>query len=1383
MERPSRALRHDARAVTAACLGLLLLTAQPALAAENSTANGGQSGSVTGSMLLGRTSAQDGAATPAPSSVASGFAAAVGSAASGASSASAKTPASASSYTYTVDNAGGAVITGFADAATAPAQMTIPATIDGYQVVGVGPAAFQGATQLVSVTLPKSVVSIGDYAFADCPNLTTVALNEGLSQLGAGAFLNDAKLAEIAIPSTLTGCGMVWSGTQGTGPFGGCLGLTTVTLADGLAAVPAYLLMGCTAPELEVVVPATVTSFGTDSLSTANAPAGVTLVAFPGTFAQSYAEQNGFGYRDPSVHATSVSLATGTLSLKNGTSQKLAATIAPLDATDPIEWSSSNPAVARVDANGTVTAVKAGTATITVQVSGLSASCEVTVWQPVTSIDLNRQAFSVEAAEGRQLVPTVLPADATNKTVIWSSSNPAVASVNAQTGAVTAVAEGTCTITATAADGAGATRSCTVTVTSNSYTVTQVSELASPHPYANNCADAWVYTVPGAQVIKVSFDQRTVAENTFDFIEVYDGAGNLVGTYTGSELAGATLTLSGDTVRIKLDTDDEVNAWGFAVASVEAVQPSGWIVIGGLTYYYVDGSPCYGERWIDGACYYFDPRSGAMVTGFVRLPGGAIRYYDHRGVMVTGDVTINNQRYSFNSDGDLVVDNSTNIEVNVNNTTINNNTIIDIDQNITVQPGPEPSDPNEPTEPEEPPVWNLSVTEGGHITTDYFTCDLPAAWVSKVQVVMEGEGSTAVCAIQLLDHPELVLARFRVAPVASLDQSRGDAASYLGASWDNGNNQAVELWATNWAELARAGGSALPADDLLSLLVSLSTGGAVTLDEARAAADVTALPGVFYAVDSLVPTVRVPVYDADGEQTGEAQPQVYVGTLANVEKPAEPEEPSDAEQPTEPEAPAGDEQPGELETPGEPEAPAADTQPADAEQPAEPEGVAAPVSDEQPADAEQPAESEAPADAETPSGDEQPAAPETPVGDEQLAESEQPADAEQPSEPETPAGDGQSTGDEQSTEPEQPSDSEAPAKPETPAGDEQPAELAPVPQLSLFDQDTYLQLNQLLTAFAAGYEGARYSETQPSATQDEQVALMGVAYVVRSQALPQLPSDQRVVVEPVEGGANPWGDPVFDARIPAEPALQAAWSLTGVTLEEAALTQGTLVRFADGYAYYNSEAVKTAQSGIVLADTLDPTDETTYSVTFSEFGGPAYAQGDVPVDVTNEDYLGLYGSDLAQRLSVDGSSPREGRATIRLVPAGEPAEDLGGAENLPAWQGIVIDGYRLVIVDFSLEYPAGYVPPMPEPAPEPEPEPVAEPQTAPEPEPEPQPEVAPAPEVQEPIEPAPAPEPEPVPDDIPDEAWTPDELPATDSLLDEAASAALAEALEMASEA
>lgn len=1334
MERLGGALRHDARAVTTACLGLLLLAAQPALAVENGTATGGDSPSATGSMLLGRASAQDGATAPTASSAALGFAAAVGSAASGISSASAKTPSSSSSYAYTIDSTGGAVITGVAGTSAVPPQITIPATIDGYPVVAVGPGAFQGATQLTGVTLPKSVVSIGDYAFADCPNLTTVVLNEGLEQLGAGAFLNDVKLAEITIPSTLVGCGMVWSGTQGTGPFGGCSGLATVALAEGLVAVPAYLLTGCTASQLEVVVPATVTAFGTDSLSATNAPAGVTLVALPGTFAQGYAEQNGFGYRDPSVHATSVSLNANTLSLKNGTSQKLAATMVPLDVTDPVEWSSSNPAVARVDANGNVTAVKAGTTTITVQVSGLSASCEVTVWQPVTSIDLNRLAFSVEAAEGRQLVPTVLPADATNKAVVWSSSNPAVASVNAQTGAVTAVAEGTCTITATAADGAGATRSCTVTVTSNSYAVTQVSDLASPHPYANNCTDAWVYTVPGAQVIKVSFDQRTVAENTFDFIEVYDGAGNLVGTYTGSELAGATLTLSGDTVRIKLDTDNEVNAWGFAVASVEAVQPNGWIVIGGLTYYYVDGSPCYGERWIDGACYYFDPRNGAMVTGFVRLPGGAIRYYDHRGVMVTGDVTINDQRYSFNNNGDLVVDNSTNIEVNVNNTTINNNTIIDIDQNITVQPGPEPPNPDQPDEPEEPPVWNLSVTEGGHITTDYFTCDLPAAWVGKVQVVMEGEGQTAVCAIQLLDHPELVLARFKVAPVASLDQSRGDAASYLGASWDNGNNQAVELWASNWAEMAWAGGSALPADDLLSVLVSLSTGGAVTLDEARSAADVSALPGVFYAVDGLVPTVRVPVYDADGEQTGEAQPQVYVGTLANVEKPAEPEEPSDAEQPAEPEAPAGDADPA---APSEPEVAGDAEQPADTEQPAEPEGTG---EAEKPADTEQSGESDRPADSEAPSGDEQPAEPEAPA------------------EPETPAGDEQAAGNEQ------------------PADVGQPAEPAPVPQLSLFDQDTYQQLNQLLTAFAAGYEGNRYSETQPSSTQDEQVALMGVAYVVRSQALPQLPSDQRVAVEPVEGGANPWGDPTFDARIPAEPALQAAWSLTGVTLEEATLTQGSLVRFADGYAYYNSEALKASQSGIALADTLDPVDETTYSVTFSEFGGPAYTQGDVPVDVANESYLGLYGSDLAQRLGVDGASPREGRATIRLVPIVEPEEEANVAETPQAWQGIVIDGYRLIIVDFSLEYPAGYVAPAVEPELEPEPEP------APEPAPEPVVEPEPAPEVQEVFEPEPAPEPAPAPE-VPDETWTPDELPATDSLLDEAASVALDAALEIASEA
>ena len=101
-------------------------------------------------------------------------------------------------------------------------------------------------------------------------------------------------------------------------------------------------------------------------------------------------------------------------------------------------------------------AMEAGTMTV------ISASADNNVVINVTGISLNSTSASLRVGETQQLTATVVPADATNQNVSWSSSNPAIATVSSA-GLVTAIGEGTATITATAEDG-GFSASCVVTV-------------------------------------------------------------------------------------------------------------------------------------------------------------------------------------------------------------------------------------------------------------------------------------------------------------------------------------------------------------------------------------------------------------------------------------------------------------------------------------------------------------------------------------------------------------------------------------------------------------------------------------------------------------------------------------------------------------------------------------------------------------------------------------------------------------------------------------------------------------------------------------------------------------------------------------------------------
>ena len=197
------------------------------------------------------------------------------------------------------------------------------------------------------------------------------------------------------------------------------------------------------------------------------------------------------------VSVTGVTLDKSALSLTPGKSETLTATVAPNDATNQtVTWSSNNSDVATVT-DGKVTAVKAGTATITVTTAdgNKTASCNVTVTQPVTGVTLDKSELSLFPGESETLTATVAPNDATNQAVTWKSSNDDVATVT--DGKVIAVKAGTATITVTTEDG-GYTASCKVTVTDAAYSL-------SADPSAIDFGTVKTgYTQPGAKTVTVT---------------------------------------------------------------------------------------------------------------------------------------------------------------------------------------------------------------------------------------------------------------------------------------------------------------------------------------------------------------------------------------------------------------------------------------------------------------------------------------------------------------------------------------------------------------------------------------------------------------------------------------------------------------------------------------------------------------------------------------------------------------------------------------------------------------------------------------------------------------------------------------------------------------
>ena len=130
-----------------------------------------------------------------------------------------------------------------------------------------------------------------------------------------------------------------------------------------------------------------------------------------------------------------------------------------------VTWSSSDQTVASITSAGLVTALKAGSTTITATCGGKSATCTLSVTDStpvaVSGVSLNKDNLVLTVGSSETLIATVLPTNATNKNVTWSTSNSGIATVN--NGVVQGVSVGTATITVTTVDG-NKTDTCTVTV-------------------------------------------------------------------------------------------------------------------------------------------------------------------------------------------------------------------------------------------------------------------------------------------------------------------------------------------------------------------------------------------------------------------------------------------------------------------------------------------------------------------------------------------------------------------------------------------------------------------------------------------------------------------------------------------------------------------------------------------------------------------------------------------------------------------------------------------------------------------------------------------------------------------------------------------------------
>ena len=359
-------------------------------------------------------------------------------------------------------------------------------------VTKIGNGAFRGCKKLELTALPDNLTAINEYAFSGCTMLKLAALPDGVTSIGSHAFYDCVNLALTELSESITSIGMA--------AFWECKNLTLMEFPESITFIDRSAFWNCENLAL-TDIPGKVASIGENAFSGCT---GIKSLTFSRTSAPAvgvkafkdtpvlFVPYNGTGYDGANWPTEKVvyGAALSDLSIHEGT---LAPTFFPgtyvynVSVAEDVENVTLTPtahASETIAVNGTTVssgdtsgqiALRAGgitTIPVVVKNSGVDIrTYSIRVKRGgsgtvlVTGVTLDKTALTLYTKQNpgfAVLTATVEPEDATDQTVSWSSSNPAVAKVDGN-GRVTAVSPGSAIITVTTADD-GRKASCTVTV-------------------------------------------------------------------------------------------------------------------------------------------------------------------------------------------------------------------------------------------------------------------------------------------------------------------------------------------------------------------------------------------------------------------------------------------------------------------------------------------------------------------------------------------------------------------------------------------------------------------------------------------------------------------------------------------------------------------------------------------------------------------------------------------------------------------------------------------------------------------------------------------------------------------------------------------------------
>ena len=409
--------------------------------------------------------------------------------------------------------------------------------------------AFRGCTSLTSITIPNSVTSIGDGAFRCCSSLTSINIPDGVTSIGSSAFEGCSSLTSINIPDGVT--------SIGSSAFEGCSSLTSINIPDGVTSIGNGTFDHCSSLT-SINIPDIVKSIGDgafrccSSLTSINIPDGITSIG-----------DDAFRFCSS---LTSINIPDGVTSIGN----------------DAFSYCNSLTSINIPDG---VTSIGDDAFTACESLTSIN------IPDGVTSIGNDAFSYCYNLSDVFY----------SNSDTEWSnisigSDNDYLASANIHYNTSsddyfeTSRTEADCTT-----DGVieykcphGYTKTEKIPAYGHNFIngicsrcgKDELECIESAHPYEDNCDESWTINKPGAKSVSITFSSQTEVENGYDYIKIYDGKDNLIGSYTGTALASQCITVTGDTVIIRLTSDSSNSHYGFSIDSIDYVAEPNALSVG-----------------------------------------------------------------------------------------------------------------------------------------------------------------------------------------------------------------------------------------------------------------------------------------------------------------------------------------------------------------------------------------------------------------------------------------------------------------------------------------------------------------------------------------------------------------------------------------------------------------------------------------------------------------------------------------------------------------------------------------------------------------------------------------------------------------------------------